>query len=105
MTSLIPMRESIRSAINVLLRRRPKQEKARNEWAKIVSIGKQLKRDGLPKSIVNSWAAQWTNALKTYLSPAKEEDISREEWRRRLARSTLFLNGFLGGLDPSKLKS
>jgi len=104
-TSLIPMRESIRTAIDTLLRRRPKQEKTKNECGKIVSIGRQLKRDGLPDIIVNSWAFQWTCALQTYLSPAKEEDISRDEWRRRLARSTLFLKGFLGGLDPSKLRT
>jgi len=104
-TSLIPMRESIRTTIDTLLRRRPKQEKTKNECSKIVSIGRQLKRDGLPDTIVNSWASQWTHALQTYLSPAKEEDISRDEWRRRLVRSTLFLKGFLDGIDPSKLKT
>lgn len=104
-TSLIPMRESIRTAIDTLLRRRPKQEKTKKEWSKIVSIGRQLKRVGLPDTIVNSWASQWTNALQTYLSPAKEEDISRDEWRRRLVRSTLFLKGFLEGIDPSRLKT
>jgi hypothetical protein len=104
-TSLIPMREAIRASIDMLLKRRPKQEKTRNEWTKIVSIGKQLKRTGLHDSIVNSWAFQWTTALKTYLSPAKEEDISRDDWRNHLVRSTLFLKGFLGGIDPLKLKS
>jgi len=104
-TSLIPMRESIHTTINTLLRRRPKQEKTKNECSKIVSIGRQLKRDDLPDSIVNSWASQWTRALQTYLSPAKEEDISRDEWLRRLVRSTLFLKGFLHGIDPSKLKT
>ena len=104
-TSLIPMREAIRTAIDALLRRRPKQEKSRNEWSKIVSIGRQLKRDGLPDTIVPSWASQWTHALQTYLSPAKEEDIPRDEWRQRLVRSTVFLKGFLGGIDPSKLRT
>lgn len=103
-TSLIPMRESVRTSIATLLRRRPKQEKTKNEWNKIASIGRQLKRDGLPDTIVDSWAYQWTYALKTYLSTAKEDDISRDEWRRRLVRSTLFLKGFLGGIDPAKLK-
>jgi hypothetical protein len=104
-TSLIPMRESVRATIDNLLRRRPRQEKTRNEWSKIVSIGHQLKKDSLPGKIVNSWAAQWTNALQTYLSPSKEVDISRDEWRNRLTRSTLFLRGFLGGIDLSKMKN
>lgn len=104
-TSLLPMRESIRATIDFLLKRRPKQEKTRKEWGKIVSIGNQLKRDDLLASVVNSWAAQWTHALQTYLSPAKEEDLDRDEWRRRLVRSTLFLKGFLGGIDPSKLRT
>jgi len=104
-TSLIPMRESIRAVIDNLLRRRPKQEKTKNQWAKIVSIGKQLKRDSLPDAIVNSWASQWTYALQTSLSPSKEQDISRDEWRRRLTSSTLFLNGFLSGIDPLKFKT
>lgn len=103
-TSLIPMREAIRGCIDHLLRKRPDQEKAKNEWMKIVSIGQQLKRDSLDESIIDSWASQWTHALGTYLSPSKEEDITREEWRQRLVRSTLFLKGFLGGLDFTKFK-
>lgn len=103
-TSLIPMRESIRAAIDSLLQMRPKQEKTKNEWSKIESIGRQLKRNSLPDEIITSWANQWKYYLQKYLSPAKEDDISRDEWRRRLVSSTLFLKGFLSGLDPAKLK-
>lgn len=103
-TSLIPMRESVRLIIDILLRRRPKQEKTKNEQAKIISIGTQLKYETLPTEIISSWANQWTNILKSKLSPSKEEEISRDEWRRRLISATLFLKGFISGIDPSKFK-
>lgn len=103
-TSLIPMRESIRTTIDFLLKKRPRQEKTKGEWGKVVSIGAQLKRNGLPPAIVNSWAFQWTNTLQNDLSPAKDEEITRDEWRQRLVRSTLFLKGFLAGIDPSKIR-
>lgn len=44
-TSLIPMRGCLQATIDELLRRRPRQEEARSQWDKIVSIGNQLKRN------------------------------------------------------------
>jgi len=104
-TSLIPMRSAITSVIAELLRRRPKQEKAKNEWAKIQSIGKQLKRNSIPDSLVDTWAFQWNELLNKYLSPAKEQAIDRADWQHRLQQATLFLKNLLIGIDQAKLKS
>jgi hypothetical protein len=101
-TSLIPMREAIRLIIDQLLKKRPKQEEAKNERAKILSIGTHLRRNSIPQEMAESWAQQW-NELLDYLSPAKEQDMSREEWRFKLKQASLFLKGFLGGLDPKKV--
>jgi hypothetical protein len=103
-TSLLPARESIRQVILGLLRRRPKTEETKKEWDKIISIGMQLKYDSIPRTQVSAWAYQWTSRLRYDLSPSKKEDITRDEWRIRLVRATLFLKGFLSGIDPSKLR-
>ena len=103
-TSLIPLREAIRSTIAHLLRLRPKQEKAASEWTKIVSIGTQLRREGTPQQIVSTWASQWSTLLDKDLSPAKQQGLSRDEWRARLLRGTLLLRSFLSGLDPGKVR-
>jgi hypothetical protein len=103
-TSLLPMRESIKLAIDYLLQRRPKQDKTRSEWNKIISIGSQLKYDTIPDAKVRVWAVQWNNLLNKYLSPSKKQDISRDDWWVRLNQSTLFLKGFLGGINPNRFK-
>jgi hypothetical protein len=104
-TSLIPMRECIESVVNELLRRRPKQEKAKKNWSKIESIGRQLKKEEVDPAEIQSWARQYRELVHTILSPAKQADLSREEWEVRLQQATLFLEGFLKGLDPSKFKN
>ena len=101
-TSLIPMRESISSIVAELLRRRPVQEKTGNNYNKILSFGLQLKRDELRENVVREWASQW-DKLVDELSQAKQGGLSRDEWNQRLQRATLFLNGLLKGLDPSKM--
>ena len=103
-TSLIPMREAINIVIASLLRRCPTQQKTRSAWNKIQSIGKQLKHDDIPDQLVDTWAFQWNTLLNNYLSPAKQEDISREDWQHRLQQSTLFLSNFLSGLDINKMR-
>ena len=103
-TSLIPMRESIRLTIDYLLRRRPKQEITKREWDKIISIGSQLSYSTISQQQIQSWAGIWLGELKYSLSPAKEEDISRDEWTKRITKSTLFLKSFLSGIDLTKLR-
>ena len=103
-TSLIPVRESIRLIIDILLKARPIQEKASSEREKIISIGKQLKFDEIDIAIVISWADQWFDSLDKELSPSKQEELSREEWRNRLNKSTLFIKNILSGLDINKMR-
>jgi hypothetical protein len=103
-TSLVPMRECIRNVIDEMLKRRPTQEKAKNEWSKIVSIGTQLKREAISMQTVDSWARQWEEILGKELSSSKDQEMTREEWGRRLQRATLFLQALLSGLDPEKMK-
>ena len=102
-TSLIPMREAIRGVIDQLLKRRPTQEKAKNEHDKILSIGSQLKRDSISIGLVEAWAQQWIVILN-HLSQAKEKNISRAEWLHQLRQATIFLKNLLNGLDPSKFR-
>lgn len=103
-TSLIPMRECLEATISKLLQLRPWQEKAKSNWAKIVSTGNQLKRDNIPDEQIQIWASQYHDLIKKELSPAKQIDITRNEWRRRLVLGIIFLGSFMKGLDPSKLK-
>ena len=102
-TSLIPMRECINQAIKELLRRRPNQEETKNQYVKIISIGKQIARDGIVDADVQAWASHW-EALLDELSGSKHGDYSRDQWRNLLRRATLFLIEFLQGLDSAKLK-
>jgi hypothetical protein len=101
-TSLIPIREAIRLVIDHLLKKRPNQEETKTERVKILSIAAHLKWNTIPQETVESWVQQWID-LGDLLSPAKEKDISREDWHFRLRQATLFLRGFLGGLDPDKV--
>ena len=98
------MRESIRLTIDYLLRRRPKQEITKKEWDKIISIGNRLSYSTISQQQIQYWAGIWVGELKNSLSPAKEEDISRNEWTKRITKSTLFLKGFLSCIDPAKLR-
>ena len=103
-TSLIPIREAIEHSIERLLKKRLYQEEAKSWASKIRSIGKQLRYDSIPLETVESWAQQWTEMLDKQLSPAKDQDISRDEWRFRLQSATLFLKAVLSGIDPKKAK-
>lgn len=105
-TSLIPLRECIHSVLDGLMQARPNPElTGSNQRKKMISIGKQLKRDSLPDEVVPEWADEWHDLNRGDLSGAKRKDIPRQEWQRRLIRGTLFLHSLLKGLDSTKLKS
>lgn len=103
-TSLVPLRECINLVIGELLKLRPEQAPAKNEEAKIRSVGKQLKRDEIPADTVISWSKQWWELANQDLGGSKQQDITREEWGRRLMRGTVFLSALMSGLDRSKMK-
>ena len=101
-TSLIPLRECIGSVVQGLILMRPSQEEAGNWKKKIVSIGKQLKKDSLPGEVIDELAEE-CHSLINDLSGAKTGDINREDWLIWINRGTSFLNSLLKGLDSSKL--
>ncbi|NMB56118.1 MAG: hypothetical protein GYA15_15615 [Leptolinea sp.] len=103
-TSLIPMREAINSTINELLHLRPRQEETgSSDKNKISSIGKQMKKDIISDIVIQQWADLWHDIKDRDLSSSKDRIISRDDWGEKLNRATLFLHGFLTGLDPTKL--
>jgi len=102
-TSLIPMRECINSIIASLLRMRPIQEEAKSEKQKIVSIGRQLRKDILSSNVIDELAEEWFS-INNDFSGFKKKDIERPEWLVRINRGTLFLYSLLNGLDSTKLK-
>jgi len=101
-TSLIPLRGCIDNAVQSLLLMRPQQEETGSWKKKIISIGKQLKKDSLPDEVIDELAEE-CHSLINDLSSAKTGDISREDWLIWLNRGTSFLNSLLRGLDSSKL--
>lgn len=104
-TSLLPLRESISSAIKTLLRFRPKQEESgKSDKQKIISIGNQLKKDITSSDMVIKWTEEWHKINNEDLSDSKDSNISRKDWTARLFRAANFFYGFLSGLDDSKFR-
>lgn len=103
-TSLIPIRECIKSVIDGLVSMRPFQEEAKSQKNKILSIGKQLGRDSLPKEVIEVLAEEWDDLNKGDLSLSKRREIPRVEWLNQLIRGTSFLRSLLKGLDSNKFK-
>lgn len=104
-TSLIPMREAVESAIDELLRRRPQQAPSGSSYSKkILSIGNQLKKEIIADVVVQEWADQWHDISDKDLSASKRHQMTRAEWSHKLNRATQFLHSFLTGLDSTKLR-
>jgi hypothetical protein len=103
-TSLVPMREAVESALDALLKLRPIQEPTGSSHSrKIESIGAQLKKDNISDRIIQEWANQWHDISDRDLSASKRYQMTRDEWGRKLNRATEFFYSFLTGLDSSKL--
>lgn len=102
-TSLIPMRESINSAIDLLIKLRPFQERASGEMNKIFSILNQLHGNAVTEDAIQSLAERWTH-LSNELSGSKQKNFDKREWTDCQRRSTIFFLEFLQSIDKSKLK-
>ncbi|MDO8670568.1 MAG: hypothetical protein Q7O66_03955 [Dehalococcoidia bacterium] len=102
-TSLLPMRECINGIVAALLRLRPRQEPARNEKDKVVSVWKQCAVSGVSQTAIDALAQQWYD-LHNELSDFKQKGCSRTEWRDLLRKTTLLLVGLLRILDPARLR-
>jgi hypothetical protein len=104
-TSLIPMREAVETALDELLKLRPQQEATGKSHGKKISfICKQFKKDAVSDVVVQEWVDQWQDISDRDLSASKRYRMTRDEWNRKLNRATLFLHSFLTGLDPHKLR-
>ncbi len=104
-TSLVPMREAIEASLDELLRLRPVQQAGgHGNRNKIAAICAQLKEDSVSELVVQEWGDQWHDINDKDLSSSKRQNITREEWSRRLNRATLFIYSLLSGLDSSKLR-
>lgn len=103
-SSLLPMRSAIEDIIATLLRKRPKQIKTGRNLLKIKSIGNQLCRQGIGCTTITSWAEEYKRLI-SQLSSAKDDDFTREKWRILIRDSTIFIQEFLEGLDPQKMRN
>jgi hypothetical protein len=107
-TSLIPMRQCIGGAIEALLRRRPTREPAKNWYDKVMSLGRQLAKEGVSTTEIQSLALRWGqpggDGLVDELSGSKKWHYSREEWQESLRQATLLLLELLQSMDSAKLK-
>lgn len=102
--SLLPMRSCCESTINQLIQRRPMQEKAKSQGAKIVSIGEQLRFDSIPSDFFESLAKQWQDILNQ-LSGSKFANYSRPDCKMYLQKAIFFLLELLQSIDPLKMRA
>ena len=101
---LIPLRESINRAFADLLKRRPQQEKTKNDKEKVMSICKQCCRDGVEVEQIEAYANEAYD-LTNLLSKAKQEMLTRDRVRELMNRGLVFLLAFFRILDEKKMRS
>jgi len=99
---LIPLREAIEITLEVLIKRRPKQEPAKGWSKKILSVCKQAARHGFNETYFQRIVID-AEKLNDDLSAAKQEKMSRYEIRILLDRSVAFLVELLSLLDHERL--
>ena len=106
-TSLIPMREAINSALDNLLHHASgatltSADGPNKPYRKVAVIARELGRDEIHETQRQKWAQDWDRLLAE-LSDGKKEIIERDELRRIVNKSTLFIISLLSGLDSDKL--
>lgn len=101
---LIPLREAVNRTLANLLVRRPKQEEAKNQPDKVLSICKQCSRTGVATELIDQLANE-ANDLNRLLSGSKQDVMSRERVRELMNRGFLFLLTFLRTIDENKLRN
>ena len=104
LTSLIPMRECMLQTIDVLLKKRNRQERTTGTAGKVKSVLEQLKRASVSEERIETLARQCKEILDKRLSPSKDAVVTRSEWLHSLAASILWLKTFLAAIDPGKMK-
>ncbi|WP_157369255.1 hypothetical protein [Zavarzinella formosa] len=100
---LITLRECIGAVIAELVRRRPTQEPAGKWSEKVISVGRQCGHPLLPPNHFENVGVE-VEKLMNELSGTKQADVPRDRLVDAFHRGILFLNGFMGSLDHSKLR-
>ena len=100
---LITARESIQTALASLLQRRPIQEAAGKASEKVVSIGRQCGRSGLPPGQLDRVGRDLGRLIRR-LSEGKERDLAPSEVAGLFDEVLQFFMAFLSSLDPSTLR-
>jgi hypothetical protein len=100
---LVGLRESIDGAITDLLRRRPMQESTDMAGGKLLSIGQQCAKSGMPFKYFERLEASLQNLNRSF-SEGKQRNYSREELILLFDGGLSFLRTLLEGLDESKFK-
>jgi hypothetical protein len=99
---LIPLREAINRALADLLRKRPRQEKARAIQDKVRSICGQVCKPFVDGRQI-AQLEQEAHDLNHELSEAKQRSMMRERVRELMNRGFVFLLSLLRTLDENKM--
>jgi hypothetical protein len=100
---LIAVREAILSALDQLIKRRPKQEAVGKTQEKVKSLGNQCGRTSLQSSFFDRLGTDGADLLNR-LSGKKQATMPRSEIMTLFDEGLLFLRTFLEALDETKLR-
>ncbi len=105
LSGVVPVRECIHRSVEELLRRRPTQEgTGKGIESKVLSIGHQCGRPGLPPGHFEELGAQFRTLIDT-ISGTKQRKLAREVLVAIFNRSLLTFNAFLDSLDVAALRT
>ncbi|MCD4753804.1 MAG: hypothetical protein K8R40_12090 [Anaerolineaceae bacterium] len=99
--SLVNLRSCLDGMLNRLTQMKPRQEKV-GQQKKVLSIGYQLRKEGVPDKTISDWNKEY-NDLHKELSGFKQDMFSIDDWKRLLDRGTAFIYNMLSGLESEKL--
>jgi len=100
---LLQTREAINTAIEELLKRRPKRERVKGKRKQILSILNQCGKSGVTKETQNIFASQ-AEVWRTDLSRSKRIKMDHETVQTLFFGACAFFKGFLELIDKNKLK-
>jgi hypothetical protein len=108
---LLPLREAIDAALDELEHRGSRggaiaQAQGEKRYRKIVGIGTTCGNASVPQPAARFFDQRGKDGVAAYnhLSQTKKAKVARDEVRRLFIEGVSFLEAFLGGLDPAKLR-
>ena len=102
--ALLALRGSIDRSIEELVRRRPVQDMAENRRDRVLSIGRQCSRSGLPSAHFISLAADDELVNAELSRKAQAAAAERLELVEQFLRGALFLQALLASIDEALLQ-